>query len=623
MHLWRLILLTIILAAAYGAGAGVLMITNIHREAVVKQAIHLLSVTLGLGILAYSTLAIGLLGWLHPPVLWGMLVLFALAGVYMLKGNNTFDYFGRFKNISNSFQQLDWFYKLLFAFLIIFVLLNLIGALAPPLGVDDLKYHFAIPKRYVNVGAITYIPDIYFSNFPFPMEMLWTLAISIDSGQLAQLINWSISLLVIGWIVILGNQSGLKLPSIIISLLLFYSITQVGHQSRSGTVELGGTLFFLAGTYLLNKYKENSNEKILILSGIICGLFAAVKLPYAAMIILLTIWIGYSTWRKNQSFRIGLSSGVLFGSAALVVVSVWYVKTYFMTGNPVYPFLQSLFGGPPIHNNLLAWGVQGIESEARSFQHLSNIPFSYVSQLWYLIAEPQRLRGHVSPLFLGMMPFVIFYYRKENKYLKGILIIAALFYIHWVAFYPLLRIGLPFFALLSIPVALAIYRLMAWSKFSKIGVSFMLVVFLLTSLGGHLREVIPSIPVILGTQTQMDYTTNYGSKRHRFFHYPAHNYMNNKLPANSNILLWSNDGYYLDRDYLYVFGFITNMADGEKIYDPEQVIDELKKFGITHVAMTDNYLRKKLRDTLLETEKIEILYQDKHMLVASLSMSRQ
>jgi hypothetical protein len=313
-----------------------------------------------------------------------------------------------------------------------------------------------------------------------------------------------------------------------------------------------------------------------------------------------------------------LSSGVLFGSAALVVVSVWYVKTYFMTGNPVYPFLQSLFGGPPIHNNLLAWGVQGIESDARSFQHLINIPFSYVSQLWYLIAEPQRLRGHVSPLFLGMMPFVIFYYRKENKYLKGILIIAALFYIHWVAFYPLLRIGLPFFALLSIPVALAIYRLMAWSKFYKIGVSFMLVVFLLTSLGGHLREVIPSIPVIIGTQTQMDYITNYGSKRHRFFHYPAHNYMNNKLPANSKILLWSNDGYYLDRDYLYVFGFITNMADGEKIYDPEQVIDELKKFGITHVAMTDNYLRKKLRDTLLETEKIEILYQDKHMIVASL-----
>ena len=63
------------------------------------------------------------------------------------------------------------------------------------------------------------------------------------------------------------------------------------------------------------------------------------------------------------------------------------------------------------------------------------------------------------------------------------------------------------------------------------------------------------------------------------------------------------------------------MADGEKIYDPDQVLDELKKFGITHVAMTDNYLRKKLKDTLLETGKLDILYQDKHMIVASLPIN--
>ena len=83
-------------------------------------------------------------------------------------------------------------------------------------------------------------------------------------------------------------------------------------------------------------------------------------------------------------------------------------------------------------------------------------------------------------------------------------------------------------------------------------------------------------------------------------------------------MLWSNDGYYLDRNYLYVLGFITNMADEEKIYDPKQVIDELKKFGITHVAMTDNHLRKKLKDVLLATNKIDILYNHDHMILASI-----
>ena len=98
----------------------------------------------------------------------------------------------------------------------------------------------------------------------------------------------------------------------------------------------------------------------------------------------------------------------------------------------------------------------------------------------------------------------------------------------------------------------------------------------------------------------------------------AFNYINKQLPSKSKILLWSNDGYYLDRDYLYVEGFITNMADGQNIYDSDQVIDELKKFGITHVAMTDNQLRKRLKDTLLETGKLDTLYQDNHMTVASI-----
>jgi len=88
-------------------------------------------------------------------------------------------------------------------------------------------------------------------------------------------------------------------------------------------------------------------------------------------------------------------------------------------------------------------------------------------------------------------------------------------------------------------------------------------------------------------------------------------------------LLWSNDGYYLERDYLYVLGFITSMANGEKIYDPKQVLEELKLFGITHVAMTDNYLRKKLKKTLLVTNELRVLYQNEYMTVASLPMTGQ
>jgi len=618
IHFWRLFLLLIVLAAGLGSGAFVLYIAGYSKNFSSLKIRLLLSITLGLGILSYSILFIGLFGFLYQEVIWSLLIVGVMAGIYTFRKERIFMVFKRRFNILKFLKELDWFNKLLLAFLITFILINLIGALAPPLVVDDIKYHLAIPKRYVEAGAITYIPDIYFSNFPFPMEMLWTLAICIDSGELAQLINWSIGLLVIGWIVILGNKSGLQTALTVLPVSLFYSITTVGAQSRSGMVELGGVLFFLACVYLINEYKEFAERKPLILGGILCGLFAVVKLSNAAMMILLTIWIVYSIWRKKKSFRAGLSSGILFGSVALLVAGVWYVKTYLMTGNPVYPFLQSIFGGSPIHTELLTWGDHEIINADNSLGHLSKTHYRLFSQWWYLIAEPQRLRGHVSPLFLCMLPLVLLNYRKENNYLKEILIVAGLFYVYWVAFYPMLRIGLSIFAMLSIPVSVAIYRVMAWGKYFKVCMNILIVAFLLTSLGIHSRDVLPRLPVVFGAQTRTDHINLYGSKRYRFFNYPAFNYINKQLPSKSKILLWSNDGYYLDRDYLYVTGFITNMADGEKIYDLEQVIDELKKFGITHVAMTDNYLRKKLKDTLLETEKLDILYQDKHMIVASL-----
>ena len=60
------------------------------------------------------------------------------------------------------------------------------------------------------------------------------------------------------------------------------------------------------------------------------------------------------------------------------------------------------------------------------------------------------------------------------------------------------------------------------------------------------------------------------------------------------------------------------MADPDKIYDSKSVVEELKKFGITHVAMSDNYLRKKLKDTLLSTKSLKVIYDDKNMVVAYL-----
>ena len=85
IQIWRIILLVVILAAAYGAG-GLLLKISSFAELDLKKFINvILSITLGLFTLSYLTLLFGLLELLHPITLWGMLVLFGITGVYIAR----------------------------------------------------------------------------------------------------------------------------------------------------------------------------------------------------------------------------------------------------------------------------------------------------------------------------------------------------------------------------------------------------------------------------------------------------------------------------------------------------------------------------------------------------------
>tara|TARA_B100000676_G_C17550446_1_gene567134 strand:+ start:192 stop:614 length:423 start_codon:yes stop_codon:yes gene_type:complete len=127
------------------------------------------------------------------------------------------------------------------------------------------------------------------------------------------------------------------------------------------------------------------------------------------------------------------------------------------------------------------------------------------------------------------------------------------------------------------------------------------------------------LPVVFGQQKTEEYLSYVGPlDRYKFYNYPAINFINNNVEKDAKILLWSNDGYYLDRDYLYALQFITHMANGDKLFDKKGVIKELKKFGITHVAMNQNYLRMPLRKILEKNKSLILLYEDDNMVVKAL-----
>ena len=115
LHLGRFILLIIFILAAYGAGSGAFKIARIDRKNTIKTFFPLLSITLGLGILSYLTLMIGLMALLYEGILWGMLILFGFIGIFIIKEEQYFSYKLDFRKIIDTIYRLDIFSKIFFS----------------------------------------------------------------------------------------------------------------------------------------------------------------------------------------------------------------------------------------------------------------------------------------------------------------------------------------------------------------------------------------------------------------------------------------------------------------------------------------------------------------------------
>ena len=615
-NVYKFIVLFLIILSSFCLGEIFLKITRMKKSS--SDSSILFSTTLGLGIKAYITLFLGLFYKIESNILWIFIIIFAFTGISLLVKNKINKILLiKLKKFYNIIINLDGFNLFLFGALIIFIVVNAIGSLAPPLIVDDIKYHFAIPKRYIDLGSITYIPDFAWSNLPFTMEMLWTLSIGLDSAELAQLLNWTIGIFVIFWIKKISNQLKLEVENIIVAIILFYTMTPVSVISQSGMVELGATLFFISGfSLLIDEFNSNNklkSFKLCILSSIMFGLFASTKIPYLGISSAISLfYFIYQVINKDED-RKSIKKAIIFSCIAFFIPSIWLIKSYIYTSNPVYPLLADYFG------SINQIDLLGGDVSKREFLHLKKFPFSIFDFFYNLIFFPRDSRGFISPIFITSIPLIFYQYKYLNKTYKLVSLLICLCFLLWIIMYPFIRIGIPILAVFSILVSSTIFH-KKWKSiyFYRL---FKLYVFTWILLSGlflinytHIK-----FSVAFGFQRPDEYVTRFSKiPRYNFKNYSAFQYMNENLPKNSKILLWSNDGFYLDREYYYTFGFLKSMVDPKKIYNPKYVIEELKSFGSTHVAMNDNYLRMPLKNILDSFKNLNVLYQDKHMVVKEL-----
>lgn len=486
------------------------------------------------------------------------------------------------------------------------------NTLSPRLTADARNYHLLFSQIMIKNHGFTWIPFKPITNWPLNVEMLFTIALIVKDYVLAKLMHFSFGVLLLVAIFQFTKENRGTFAGML-AVIFFLMNDVILRVMPSSYSDLGVTFFFfMAFWYMTKALREPDLEKYyLLLSGIFAGAMAGCKMNgFIGGIILGILFLGV----KMKDGELIKSFGrmmLYFGCPAVLLLSPWLIKSAVMTGNPVYPFLFNIFGGPE-------WNAQLSADLTRAHINMMGMgrePIDYLllpfRVIWYGQWDFAHFWGIIRRIWIVLVPLAIIV-GIRRRIIRWALFVSLLYFISWALGSQQMRYLIPVLALLSFSAAASLAAAVSWigNKKAARAVSAVILVaascYLLFAVNSHAMNpkltLWPKPPMIDKT-------------------IPKHiEFINKKLPEDAKILfLNDNNGLYLERDFicpnLLSVPQITRMLlmgrpDGK-------VCRNLKRKGITHICFRNDGREKtrgvtKTARSLLKNKKLTKRIYKKH-----------
>jgi 4-amino-4-deoxy-L-arabinose transferase-like glycosyltransferase len=435
-NLRNIFVLTLITLAAFGAGNGI--IRKFKGLQAGKLELYLYSVTLGMGLLAYTAQLLGLFHILYTPLLWIILVLIVCISYqsYISLYDGLKGWWTRIRE-----KKSIGLNPVLMLMSILIGLLWLLGGLAPPFDYDSLHYHLAFPQIYLHNHAITFQPQNVFAQFPFNGEMLYVWGMGLGGYVLPAMLHAVSGLITAAFVYSIGNRLWGRTAGAAAALICMTSL----HLSRAAIkpqIDIFAALFAIAALGCIFRWISGKERSWLLFSGIFTGLALGTKYT-ALLLVLVPLAIGVicSSFKERKGRPYIFGNVMIFGGTALLVVLPWYIRNLVWTGNPFYPLAYGIFGGRGMNADLdkmifsfhsspllkdLAGTGGGEAIWAAVWSDLAEIWRVPVTALKYNVIW-------LSPALFIFAPFGILCGKESRKYILWTVIFILYYYIAWFA----------------------------------------------------------------------------------------------------------------------------------------------------------------------------------------------
>ncbi|MBN1123238.1 MAG: glycosyltransferase family 39 protein [Anaerolineae bacterium] len=448
-----ILLAGLMMAALYGIGCTVYRLTGIAAWS--HSAELALAFGFGLGIVFTLLFLLGVLGLLYPAAGWILLgVGLSLAGI-------------RYRTLMADSKRLwqaartvfagSWFVKIVFGLGLVFVLMNLIGDLAPPVEGDTVQQYLIVPRYWVDQHRYIQPEHIWAGTLPGNMMMIsaWAMLLRRSFSLATLITGFGMSLLLA-----LGVYALARLyfePKIgAIAAVIITTMPDAVYLAQSGKVDMGWAFFealALAAFFRwmdLDRQEDPKSDRWLLLAGVFLGLAAGSKNQTWISVALLGGWLVlYKAFAKDWAGL--LKAGLIFGLGTLAAALPYYLYNGIVHYNPFYPVFagptERWFGATPSPRSELGTEVFYPWSVGGYFANLWNASLGHTDPSFYL--------GFIAgPVFLLAIPIgaLLGVYRGKREIWR-MLGYAFVFSIVWFLVKQAARHYLPGWILLSVASA--------------------------------------------------------------------------------------------------------------------------------------------------------------------------
>lgn len=398
------------LVALFATGVGMQVLRLLRLSPLPLPLEALYGAATGLYFLAVFTLLLGLLGAMIPGILYATLAVGAILsrrpirsvlGALIYPSANA----ARPDAPNSSHRG----FRLALCVLAVCVLvMMLLGAFVPPMDYDALEYHLGLPARFYRLGRIVALPDHVFASFPQNVEMLYLAGMILGGGvmegaALGKLFNvLFVAMAAVGTYALGRYALGSPLAGFAAGCAVAAMPAAAQYASMNVYMEPALLLYFVIAILALTYYVKGvpsdglSPLRWIVLAGLATGL--AVGCKYSAVIFLAPMWLLVialvGVFRVVPLLRAAAHAAV-FSGVTLLVFAPWAVRNWVSVGNPVHPFLYSVFGSA-------AWSTEQANRFAQA--HRSVLSLAGVGPKFWEAVLQDRGASLLALAFLPLFP---------------------------------------------------------------------------------------------------------------------------------------------------------------------------------------------------------------------------